>query len=158
MKILFFLSLIFFAEFRFLEENPKKDLFDSTQYKHMKLKNRVFRASIFDCDSWDNGKLTETMFKRYDELSKNEIGTILTGVILVDSSEGFEVVCSLAKDEYIPEYKKLTDLVHNNGANIIGQLHIVRDIDISVEEIQKIPDLFADATLRAKKRDLMELK
>ena len=45
----------------------------------------------------------------------------------------------------------MTDLVHNNGANIIGQLHIVRDIDISVEEIQKIPDLFADATLRAKK-------
>ena len=45
----------------------------------------------------------------------------------------------------------MTDLVHNNGANIIGQLHIVRDIDISVEEIKKIPDLFADATLRAKK-------
>ena len=56
---------------------------------------------------------------------------------MVDYVEGFEVVCSLAKDEYIPEYKKLTDLVHNNGANIIGQLHIVRDIDISVEEIKK---------------------
>ena len=28
----------------------------------------------------------------------------------------------LDKDEYIPEYKKLVDLVHKNGANIITQL------------------------------------
>ena len=105
MKILFFLSLIFVAEFQFLEQNPKKDLFDSTQYKYMKLKNRVFRASIFDCDSWENGKLTETMFKRYDELSKNEIGTILTGVIMVDSVEGFEAYEVLQKTNIFQNIK-----------------------------------------------------
>ena len=46
----------------------------------------------------------------------------------------------------------MTDLVHKNGANIIAQLHTMRDnLDISIDEIHKISDLFADAAIRAKK-------
>ena len=53
----------------------------------------------------------------------------------------------------------MTDLVHKNGANIIAQLHKMRDnLDISVDEIHKISDSFAEAAIRAKKADLTELK
>ena len=46
----------------------------------------------------------------------------------------------------------MTDLVHKNGANIIAQLHTMRDnLDISVDEIHKISDSFAEAAIRAKK-------
>ena len=47
-----------------------------------KLKNRVFKAAMVDCGSWENGKLGANLLKRYEELSKNEVGTIITGTIL----------------------------------------------------------------------------
>jgi 2,4-dienoyl-CoA reductase-like NADH-dependent reductase (Old Yellow Enzyme family) len=118
----------------------------------LKLRNRVFKGAMEDAGSWENGKLKENIFKRYDGLSKNEVGTIITGTLMVDSPPGFEDLCKIDDDAYIDEYKKLTDLVHKNGANIIAQLHTMRDnLDISVDEIHKIVDLFADAAIRAKK-------
>ena len=150
LKIHLFLSIICLAQFHSLSET-KKDLFDQTQFKYLKLKNRVFKAAMVDCGSWENGKLGQNLIKRYDELSKNEIGTIITGTILVDSPPGFEAMCRIDNDAYIEEYKKLTDLVHKNGANIIAQLHTMRDLDIPVDEIHRIADLFADAAIRAKK-------
>ena len=144
------LSLLCLAQLRSLEEN-KKDLFDQTQFKYLKLKNRVFKAAMVDCGSWENGKLGENLLKRYDELSKNEIGTIITGTILVDSPPGLEPMCRIDNDAYIEEYKKLTNMVHKNGANIIAQLHTLRELDIPVEEIHRVADLFADAAIRAKK-------
>ena len=106
---------------------------------------------MVDCGSWKNGKLGENLLKRYDELSKNEIGTIITGTILVDSPPGLEPMCRIDNDAYIEEYKKLTDMVHKNGANIIAQLHTIRELDIPVEEIHRVAELFADADIRAKK-------
>ena len=165
LKIFLLLSIICFAQFRSLEEK-KKDLFDQTQFKYLKLRNRVFKGAMEDAGSWENGKLKENIFKRYDGLSKNEVGTIITGTLMVDSPPGFEDLCKIDDDAYIDEYnlckidddayideyKKLTDLVHKNGANIIAQLHTMRDnLDISVDEIHKIVDLFADAAIRAKK-------
>ena len=146
----FFLSILCLVHLRSLEEN-KKDLFDQTQFKYLKLKNRVFKAAMVDCGSWKNGKLGENLLKRYDELSKNEIGTIITGTILVDSPPGLEPMCRIDNDAYIEEYKKLTDMVHKNGANIIAQLHTLRELDIPVEEIHRVAELFADAAIRAKK-------
>ena len=84
LKIYLSLSIICLAQFHSLIET-KKDLFDQTQFKYLKLKNRVFKAAMVDCGSWENGKLGQNLIKRYDELSKNEIGTIITGTILVDS-------------------------------------------------------------------------
>ena len=136
LKLNLLLLLICISQIASLEET-KKDLFDSTQLKYMKLKNRVFKAAMVDCGSWENGKLAEKLLKRYEELSKNEVGTIITGTILVDSVEGYEPMCRIDKDEYIE--------------NIIAQLHVIRDLDISIDEIHKVTELFADAAIRAKK-------
>ena len=110
LKLNLLLLLLYITQIASLEE-AKKDLFDSTQLKYMKLKNRVFKAAMVDCGSWENGKLAEKLLKRYEELSKNEVGTIITGTILVDSVEGYEPMCRIDKDEYIEEYKKLTERV-----------------------------------------------
>ena len=96
------LLLICIIQINSLEET-KKDLFDSTQLKYMKLKNWVFKAAMVDCGSWENGKLGANLLKRYEELSKNEVGTIITGTILVDSVKGYEPMCRIDKDEYIDE-------------------------------------------------------
>jgi 2,4-dienoyl-CoA reductase-like NADH-dependent reductase (Old Yellow Enzyme family) len=48
-------------------------------------------------------------------------------------------------------FKKLTDLVHKNGANIIAQLGPFGKTDITKDKIHELEDLFADAAVRAKK-------
>ena len=65
----------------------------------MKLKNRVFKGAIADCDLIENGKITEKGLKKYEELSKLEIGTIITGGILIEPVETLPVP-TLEKDEY----------------------------------------------------------
>ena len=154
----------------------KKTIFDETNLKYLKLKNRVFRGSVGDL-SFKNGKISEEGFKLYDDLSKNEIGTIFTGYTTVSDYDQFDnvKVFRLDKDEYIPEYKKLVDLVHKNGANIFMQLvHIGINTktnaktvyapsslpiqnqnrnskEMTKEDIQRIENDFAEAALRAKK-------
>ena len=129
----------------------KKDLFDETQFKYLKLKNRVFRAPVIDCESWENGKLTDLFYRRYDELSKNEVGTIITGLMLISDDKDYEKMVRINKDEYIEDFKKLTDLVHKNGANIIAQLGPFGKTDITKDKIHELENLFADAALRAQK-------
>ena len=171
---LFSIILIFCScNLRFLKQ---KTLFDETQIKSMKLKNRVIRSSIIDV-SLINGHLTEEYLKLYDELSKNEVGTILTGATVVTDYNQMDNidVTRIDKDEYIEEYKKLTNIVHKNGANIIMQmLHvginteasdktiygpsavklISQDrncIEMTKEDILRVEKAFVDGAIRAKK-------
>ena len=159
----------------FIFATCEKTIFDETNLKHLKLKNRIFRGSVGDV-SFKNGKITEEGFKLYDQLSKNEIGTIFTGYTTVSDYDQFPGVnvFRLDKDEYIPEFKKLVDLVHKNGANFFMQLvHIgmstLFNVDtiyapseiptknnkmtkaMTKEDILRIENDFANAALRAKK-------
>ena len=117
-KIIIILLLI--NAFQFKEQ---KNVFDKTQIKNMKLKNRFFRGSVGDC-SFIDGHITEEGFKLYETLAKNEVGTIFTGYATVSDYSQFDnfPVFRIDKDEYIEDFKKLTSLVHKNGANIIAQI------------------------------------
>ena len=175
-----FFTFVFIVNIQFIfisSLETKKSMFDQTTIKNLKIKNRIFRGAIGDT-YFKNGKITEEGFKLYDQLSKNEIGTIITGFNLVSDYgqlDNMHQFC-LDKDEYIPEYKKLVDMVHKNGANIITQLaHIgIKTLtktkrvvyapsslpllnqkgnskEMTKEDILRIENDFAKAALRAKK-------
>ena len=91
--------------------------------------------------------MTDKYYKRYEELSKKEIGTIIRGGMLVEEHKDFSIP-NINKDEYIPQFKKMKDSVHKNGANIIAQISFMKDLDISAEEIHRVLDLFADVAER----------
>lgn len=146
---LILLSILLIVEIHSIDQ--KKDLFDETQFKYLKLRNRVFRAPVIDCESWINGKLTDLFYRRYDELSKNEVGTIITGQMLISDDKEYENMVRINKDEYIEDFKKLTDLVHKNGANIIAQIGPFGKTDIEKNKIYEIENQFADAAVRAQK-------
>ena len=155
----------------------KKDIFDKTQIKKMKLKNRLFRGSVGDFCFLKNGHITEEGLKLYEKLSDDGVGTIFTGYTTVSDYDQFENsgVFRIDKDEYIEEYKKLTSLVHKNNANILMQLvHLggqtTSNVEItyspspyvhpetkktskemSKEDILRIEDDFVKAAIRAKK-------
>ena len=97
--------------------------------------------------------------------------TIVSDYYQIDNFYPFR----LDKDEYIPEFKKLVDVVHKNGANFFMQLvHIGMNVmtkpdvvfapsslpipnqnrnskEMTKEDILRIENSFAEAALRAKK-------
>ena len=124
-----------------------------------------------------NGKITEEGFKLYNDLSKNEVGTIFTGAAAISDYDhyGEFKIFRIDKDEFIPEFKKLVDMVHKNGANFMMQINHIgikamnkegpiyapsslpidgqnrNSKEMTKEDIIRIENYFAEAALRAKK-------
>ena len=104
--------------------NKKREIFEETKLKNLKLKNRLFRGSIGDYCAFKNGHLTEDYLSLYENLSSEGVGTIFTGFTMVSDYGKYENSGNfrIDSDSYIEEYKKLTSLVHKNNVNIIMQL------------------------------------
>lgn len=175
-SLVFILNLISLFFLISTKEETKRTIFDETYIKGLKLKNCIFRGAIGDL-SMINGKISEAGFKLYDDLSKNEVGTIFTGSAVISDYDhyGEFKVFRIDKDEFIPEYKKLVNMVHKNGANLMMQLvHIGikamnkegpiyapsalpiegqnrNSKEMTKEDILRIENDFAEAALRAKK-------
>ena len=158
------------------QERTQKNIFDETHLKHLTLKNRFFRGAVGE-NGLINGKIPEEIFKLYDQLSKNEVVNIMTGLTMVSDYNPLpdNNQFRIDKDEYIPEYKKLVDMVHRNGANFFTQLghgginaqsnpEIMyapssislpnsnkKTKEMTKEDILRIENDFAEAALRAKK-------
>ena len=81
MKSNFEVNLILFACLFLFINSSQKSIFDETQLKYLKLKNRIFRGSVGDT-SFKDCHISEDGFKLYDDLSKNEVGLFLQGIQL----------------------------------------------------------------------------
>lgn len=156
-----------------------KSLFDETNLAGIPVKNRLVRSATYEGMADAEGHLTDKLFKLYEDLAKGEVGTIITSLVAVSSSEKWiPWQLGIDKDLYIDEYKKLTDMIHSYGAKVIMQLaavgsqtkeenqpkrpmwgpSAVKDLgygnmaeEISEKEILALEDEFAEAALRAKK-------
>ena len=155
----------------------RKSVFDETNIKKMKLKNRLIRGSVGDICSFYNGKISENSFNLYKQLSDDGVGTIITGCMSVGDYDQMENlnIFRIDKDEYIEEFKKLTSLVHKNNANILMQIFHVGGVtnvntdkiyapssikipqtnktstEMTKEDILRIEENFEKAAIRAKK-------
>jgi 2,4-dienoyl-CoA reductase-like NADH-dependent reductase (Old Yellow Enzyme family) len=70
----------------------------------IELNSLIKKYSVEDLGAFEKGKITDKILKRYNELSKAEIGTIITGVILVQPEPNGQLpIPTFEKDEYIEE-------------------------------------------------------
>ena len=154
--------------------NYKKNVFDKTSIKNLKLKNRIISAAIFD-NSLEDGKISEKGLEKYETLAKNDVAIIMTGGTLVSP---FKIPIQkgsfrIDKDEFIDAYKPLIDIVHKYNSYIFMQLSHAglhgkddiiyspsinkgfsqdkNSIEMTKDDIFKIEEDFVNAALRAKK-------
>ena len=177
-KQIFFLQLIILLSITIEKETKKKKtIFEEVQLKNLKLNNRIIRASVGDRLSLIDGKITEESLNLYKQLSNDGVGLIITGCANVadyyqmDNLNNFRI----DKDEYIPEYQKLTSLVHKNKAKILMQIFHVGGVtrvqtdkiyapssikipstnrtsnEMSKDDILRIEQSFVDGAIRAQK-------
>ncbi len=154
-------------------------IFSAATIGKLTLKNRIIRSATFEgmCD--DQGFPKESYHNLYSNLSKNDIGAIITGFAYIDK-EGKAIQPGQAGIDHsskIPYYKKVCETVHNNNSIIFMQLaHCGRQTDqdstggnvwgvsskkskyfrskpqkMSIEKIQITINQFARAALFAKK-------
>lgn len=142
-----------------------KKIFESAALKNMPLKNRLIRSATWVGIANPDGSVTETAYEIYKELAKGGVGAIITGCTSVALHDYyFGGMMRLCDDSLIPQYKKLTDIIHAEGIPVITQLALgayyrevkgrfmqVEPDDMTSDEIQYVIRQFIDAAIRAEK-------
>jgi len=100
----------------------KSILFEPTKIKNMDLRNRFVRSATYEGCA-DDGRVTDKQLNLYATLSEGGVGLIITGITCVhDSGKFSKFQNSIAGDEFIDGFKRLTSVAHQRGAKIAVQL------------------------------------
>jgi len=153
-----------------------KTLFDKTSIGNIQLKNRLIRSATGEILA-KNGHMSADLFNVYENLAKGGVGTIITSFAhVVESEKPFPGMLGIYDDSFIEEYKRLTEIVHGYGTNIIlqvvycgsyrmeelGEREIwgpsavanlqthIQPKEMTIEDIVNLQKAFADAAARAK--------
>ncbi len=104
-------------------------LFSPIKIKNMALSNRFVRSATSDHYTEGLGYTSDRKVALYSEIASGGVGLIITGITSVHpSGQGSITQATLAADDYIPGFKRLTDAVHARGSKIAVQLwHAGRD-------------------------------
>jgi 2,4-dienoyl-CoA reductase-like NADH-dependent reductase (Old Yellow Enzyme family) len=136
-------------------------LFESMKIKNMDLKNRFVRSATYDGYADKNGYVTENQISFYSTLAEGGVGLIITGITYVHpTGQISRIQNSIAGDEFINGFKKLTAAVHHRGAKIALQLfHAGREARFpdSNEGLPLAPSLLeTDPYFKAAHREMTE--
>lgn len=140
-----------------------KQIFEPVKINHIELKNRLIRSATWEGIANQDGSVTEEAYEIYKELARGGIGAIITGFTSVSLHDYyFGGMMRLCDDALIPQYKKLTDIIHEEGIPAITQLALgayyrevrgrymqVEPNDMTSDEIQYVIRQFIDAAVRA---------
>ncbi|MBQ7746513.1 MAG: NADH:flavin oxidoreductase [Spirochaetia bacterium] len=142
-----------------------KKIFESVKLGNLSLKNRLIRSATWEGIARPDGSLTEEVYEIYDELARGGVGLVITGFTSVALHDYyFGGMMRLCDDSLIPQYKKLTDIIHAQGVPVIAQLALgayyrnikgrynqVEPDDMTKDEIHLVRDMFISAAVRAYK-------
>ena len=141
-----------------------KGLFDKCKIKNIESKNRFIRSATWEglCD--EEGHINDNFYNMYENIAKGGIGIIITGYATVFSyDKPSKCIAGIYDDSFIPEYKKLVDIIHKNNALVIAQMVLGKEYknasyesygfedSMKNEYIEDIINKFSEAALRVKK-------
>lgn len=138
-----------------------KKIFENAMLGNLNLKNRLIRSATWENLAKIDGSIDEKTYKIYSKLAEGGVGAIISGFASVMSEDFyFGGMMRLSEDFLIPQYKKLTDIVHEKNCKIISQLALgafyknsveISENDLTDADIKKIIEKFISAAIRAEK-------
>ena len=100
-----------------------KNIFTPIQIKSMTCPNRILRSATWEALSDREGIMSEKQFEVYRELAQNNVGLICTGYARISEDEYPNAgMMGIYDDRFIPQYQKLTDMVHKYSSAIMMQI------------------------------------
>jgi len=162
-----------------------KFLFTPIKVNSMELSNRIAMPSMH-LNFTKNGEVTDRFIAFYRERAKGGVGLIVVGGCAVNTTAGGDMLIGIYDDRFLSGLKRLTETLHRAGdTRIAAQLYhagryamsafigtkpvapspvasrLTGEVphELTVEEITRIEDDFAEAAARAKKAgfDAVEL-
>lgn len=153
------------------EKYPK--LKEAIRVNNLDIRNRVVMPPMATATAV-NGAPDENLIKYYEERAKATGLIILEHEYISDDGIANNNQLSMASDEVIPAYKKLTSAVHSHGAIIFSQINhagcnakftertigptnvayregVASPTPMTLEDINRIKNEFVSAAIRAKK-------
>ncbi|MBR7069919.1 MAG: NADH:flavin oxidoreductase [Oxalobacter sp.] len=137
-----------------------KKLFETARLGNLILKNRLVRSATWEGLALPDGGITDQTYEIYRELAKGGVGAIITGFTSVaDNDQYFGGMMRLSHDGLIPQYRRLTELIHQENCPVIAQIALggfyrgktlIEPDAMTGEEIREVIGLFVDAARRAK--------
>lgn len=142
-----------------------KRIFERVELNRLSAKNRLVRSATWEGIASPDGSIADEIYDIYDELARGGAGTIITGFTSVAANDfDFGGMMRLSDDFLIPQYKKLTDIIHAQGCPVIAQLALgayyrsleggrsaqVEPDRMTEGEIKKVIAMFIEAAVRAK--------
>lgn len=98
-------------------------LFEKAKIGNMEVKNHFLKSATWEKRATEDSHMTEYLYEHYKELAEGGVGTIILSYAHVLSTEQPNPnMLGMYDDSFIPEYKKLTEIVHKEGAKIVAQL------------------------------------
>ncbi|MBQ9679322.1 MAG: NADH:flavin oxidoreductase [Ruminococcus sp.] len=138
-----------------------KALFDKVQMNNLTVKNRLVRSATWEGIADPYGNIDDRSYRIYEELSRGGVGLIIGGFTSVAENDFyFDGMMRLSNDSLIPQYRKLTDLIHLYDSKVIAQLALgafyrngvqIEPDYMTADEIQTVIQWLIDAATRAEK-------
>ena len=140
-----------------------KKIFEPVKLKNLTMKNRLIRSATWEGIAKPDGSLTEETYEIYAKLARGGVGTVITGFTSVASNDFyFGGMMRLSRDDLIPQYRRLTDVIHREGCPVIAQLALgayykpdgntqTEPDKMTDDEVNKVIALFAEAAVRARR-------
>lgn len=127
----------------------------------LKAKNRIIRSATNDHLGNTDATVSDAQIEMYDQLARNEIGTIITGHLSVDpdiANRADIAQLSIGDDDKIEGLRRIPEKIHQYGAIAVAQIsHAgprgLNPIDfnqLSTNQMKQIGNWFVDAAVRAK--------
>ena len=143
-----------------------KRIFDRVEMKNFTTRNRLVRSATWEGIAAPDGGIADNAYEIYEELARGGVGAIITGFTSVSNNDFyFDGMMRLSRDELIPAYSRLVDVIHREGCPVITQLALgayyrrtedgryqqVEPDGMAAEEIWAVVDQFIEAAVRARK-------
>ena len=97
--------------------------FTSYEIKSLCCKNRFMRSATWEAKATEDGHMTSALYEVYENLAKNEVGFICTGMTRIMEQEcANEKMLGIYADSFIEEYRHLTEMVHGYNTRIMMQI------------------------------------
>jgi 2,4-dienoyl-CoA reductase-like NADH-dependent reductase (Old Yellow Enzyme family) len=98
-------------------------LFEPMRIKNIELRNRFVRSATYDECTDRSGRVFEEQMRIFTDLADGGVGLVVTGIAYVHCSGQISPFQnSIADDDCIPGFKRLTATVHDQGAKVAVHL------------------------------------
>ena len=143
-----------------------RKIFENVKLHNLNLKNRLVRSATWEGIAEFDGSINPEAYEIYSELAHGGVGAVIVGFTDVTQDDFYiHGMMRLSRDELIPQYKKLVDVIHSGGCPAVVQLAmgafyrklpngIVEQVevdDMTTDEVKQVINLFVQAALRANK-------